>query len=282
VILEVTLKHTEFLLLNDVNDQTFGREWRPDTRPLAVIVLVPGLSDHTGRYHHMAEYFTNRGVGIIALDLYGNGKSNGKRGHIPADDTYLDCIDLLIEKAQGSFINVPTFLYGHSMGGEIVLRYTLSRKPKIKGVIATAPLFVTYIPPNPLKLMLAKTMDKLYPAFSMSDGIDPKNISRDQKVVSSYISDPLVHGKVTARLGWSIIKQGKWLLEHAHEFPLPLLLMVGTGERIVDRVSIDQFAKTAPHVDYKIWDGLYHELHNEPEKEEVFDFEFNWIKKHLD
>jgi acylglycerol lipase len=86
---------------------------------------------------------------------------------------------------------------------------------------------------------------------------------------------------VSARLGWTMVEQGNWLLDHAEEFPLPLLLVVGSNERIVARNKIEEFARLAPQVDLKIWQNLYHETHNEPDKEMVFQFELKWVKDHL-
>ena len=115
----------------------------------------------------------------------------------------------------------------------------------------------------------------------MKSDLNTAALSRDNNIVTKYIADPLVHGMISARLGWTMIEKGKWVLVHANEFSLPLLLMVGTGERIVDRSRIDEFAKKVPNIEYKIWDGLYHELHNEPEKETVLKYELNWVNKHL-
>jgi acylglycerol lipase len=273
--------YKEFVLPNYKGHSIFACEWKPEKSTKAVIALVHGLGEHSGRYQNMADFYTKNGFAVISFDLFGHGKSGGQRGHLPASETYLKGIDDLLAYAKSQYPNLPIILRGHSLGGEIVLWYGIIRKPKINGVISTAPYFASYEPVPPLKLFLAKSMNSIFPSFSMKSELNTGVLSRDNNVVIKYVADPLVHGMISARLGWMMIETGNWLLDHANEFTLPLLLMVGTGERLVDRSKIDQFAKNVSGIDYKIWDSLYHELHNEPEKETVLKYELNWVNKHL-
>jgi len=275
------MKYKEFTLSPYDGNSIFACEWKPEKKAKAVVALVHGHGEYSGRYQHVADFYTNNGIAVISFDLFGHGKSGGQRGHLPEAKAYLSSIDNLLEYASSQYPNLPIILRGHSLGGEIVLWYGMERKPKINGIIASAPLFASYEPVPPFKLFLAKTMNSIFPAFSMKSEINTDALSRDKSVVEKYNSDPLVHGMISTRLGWTIIEKGKWLLEHAKEFPLPLLLMVGTGEKIVNRSEIDKFAQQVPNIDYKIWDKLYHELHNEPEKETVLKYELNWVNKHL-
>ena len=275
------MKENKFSLIDGNQVDTFAIEWRPETNPKAVIVLIHGLGEHCKRYKNVAKFFTQKGIGIISADLYGHGKTGGKRGYIPIEDAFLNTIDALLIKAKELYSNLPIFLYGHSMGGWAVMWYSLDRKPGINGVIATSPFLAEHKPSSPLKIFLARVMNTLNPSFIMKNGLDLDALSRDKEVVTKYKNDPLVHGFISARLGWTMLNKGKWIIAHAAEFPLPLLLMVGSGERIVSQQLIEEFVKKAPHVDYKIWPALYHELHNEPEKESVLIYELDWITKHL-
>jgi acylglycerol lipase len=271
----------EFMLQNYKGYSIFAYEWKPEKPVKGVIVQIHGLGEHSGRYQGMADFYTNNGFVLIAFDLFGHGKSGGQRGHLPEGETYLSSIDDLLAYASSQYPNLPVILRGHSLGGELVLWYSINRKPKINGVISTAPFFASYDPVPPIKRFLAKSMNSIFPSFSMISELNTGALSRDNNVVTKYIADPLVHGMISARLGWTMIEKGNWLLDHANEFSLPLLLMVGTEERLVDRSRIDEFAKKVPNIDYKIWDGLYHELHNEPEKETVLKYELNWVNKHI-
>jgi len=131
------------------------------------------------------------------------------------------------------------------------------------------------------KLTLGKLLYSLMPTFSMPNGLDVDNISRDKEVVKKYKEDPLVHDKVSARFGLDFINAGAWASDHAAEFSLPLLLLYGTGDHIVSVDAIHAFAQKAPGVTFKEWEGYYHELHNEPEKGEVLDYMDQWIKSKM-
>jgi alpha-beta hydrolase superfamily lysophospholipase len=279
--LEKKIKYREFTLPNYHGYSIFACEWIPEAKTKAVITLVHGLGEHSGRYQHVADFYTKNGFTVVSFDLFGHGKSAGQRGHLPEGKTFLSSIDDLISYASSQYPHLPVILCGHSLGGELVLWYGIERKLKINGIISTAPFFASYEPVPPLKLFLAKSMNTIFPAFSMKSELNTDALSRDKNIVTKYKADPLVHGMISARLGWFMLEKGYWLLDHANEFSLPLLLMVGGEERLVDRSKIDEFAKRVPNIDYKIWEGLYHELHNEPEKDAVLKYELNWVNKHL-
>lgn len=120
-------------------------------------------------------------------------------------------------------------------------------------------------------------MDKIILFFSMENGINPKLLSHDAKVVDEYINDPLVHSQITARAGMMVINRGQWILGHAKNYKNKMLVMVGSGEGIVNKEAIDQFCKNAPNITYMVWPDFYHELHNEPGKNQVFDYSLNWL-----
>jgi alpha-beta hydrolase superfamily lysophospholipase len=275
------VKSKELVLQTIRGENIFAYEWKPEKKVQAVIAVVHGLGEYSGRYQHVADFYNKNDMATLAFDFFGHGKSGGQRGHLPEKDSYLSSIDHLLNYAAEQFPRTPIFLRGHSLGGEMVLWYTLERKPKINGVISTSPFFAAYEPLPPIKIGLARMMNVLMPSFSMENGLDTNSLSRDKDIVSKYVHDPLVHKMVSARLGWTMVEQGNWLLQHAQEFPLPLLLVVGSQEKIVDRNKIVQFAEHVPQVEFKTWDGLFHETHNEPEKEKVLNFELKWIAKHL-
>jgi len=277
------LIHIEFSL-SKINDHNiYAQSWIPESATKGIIALVHGLGEHSGRYRHVADFFTKRGFGLIAFDLYGHGKSEGKRGFLPSENTHLVCIDKLLDYIKKEYPDKPIILYGHSLGGELVLWYSLIRKPKIKGVISTSPLFSTYEPVNPIKILTAQLMSKIAPSFTMDSGLNRNALSQDDSVIYTYNNDPLVHGNLSASLGWTMLEKGKWILDQGEKFALPLLLMVGSMEKIVSIEKIEEFTKKVPknHITYKVWDGLYHELHNEPQKHLVLGFELDWMKQHV-
>ncbi len=259
-----------------------AQQWQPEEEPRAVVALVHGLGEHTDRYQHVAEALNAAGFAMIGVDLPGHGRSGGARGHGSFDEI-LDDIDCLLKEAGQRYPGKPRILYGHSLGGALVLYYTLKRRPDLLGVIASAPGLATGAPVPSAKLFLAKVMSTLAPSFSMDNGLDLTYLSHDPSVIQAYKADPLVHSKVSARLGNDILTKGEWIMAHAGEFPLPLLLFQGAGDRIVSVSFNTAFARALPQdkVTYKLWEGLYHEAHNEPEQQQVFQYMIKWINTQL-
>ncbi len=264
-----------------VDNELFQQIWQPDGEIKAVICLIHGLGEHSSRYAHVAEYFRSKGYVVAAFDLRGHGKSQGQRGHYASLETALDDIRVFIDSTIAQFPGKPVFLYGHSLGGVMVLNYALKIKNSLTGVIATSPGLAAGDKVAPWKLSLGKLLYSIVPTFSMANGLDVENISRDKDVVRKYKADPLVHDKITARFGLDFLNAGLWASEHAKEFKLPLLLMYGTGDHIVSCEAIRAFATSAPNVTFHEWDGYFHELHNEPEKAEVFEFTDQWMQSQI-
>lgn len=259
-----------------------GRCWEPAGEPRAVVCLVHGLGEHSGRYAHVAAALNDAGYAVLACDKRGHGRSGGKRGHTPSYEALMADIDLLLAQAEQRFPGKPRFLYGHSLGGNEVLNYALRRKPDLAGVVATSPGLRTAFQPPALQLAAGRLMNRLWPAFTMPNGLEQAAVSRDPTVVAAYQADPLVHDRLSARLGMSLLESGEWAIAHAAEFPVPLLLMHGTADRLTSVAASQEFAARAPHCTLKLWEGLYHETHNEPEKAEVIGFVVSWLNATLD
>lgn len=260
----------------------FLRIWEPDKAVRAVMVLVHGLGEHSGRYGtHFAEFYTDAGLAILAPDLPGHGLTKGDRGHIAQTAQFLDYIDLLVNEAHRRYPEKPLFIYGHSMGGLITLWYALDRHPQVAGVIVTSPAIGVHDPVPAPKKALAKFMNRISPAFSMENGLDVAQLSRDEQVVQAYVNDSLVHSRISARLGLMMLSQGDWILEHAPENQNRMLVMIGSQEGIVSKDAVDKFCQIAPNITYKVWPDLFHEIHNEAENLQVFAFTKKWMDERL-
>jgi len=190
----------------------------------------------------------------------------------------LDDISHLLEEAAERYPDRPRFLYGHSLGGNLVINHALRRRPQLTGVIATGPLLRPGFEPPAWKLTLGKIMYSLWPTLSMANELDRQGLSRDPEVVRAYNNDPLVHDRISARLAMDVLQAGLWALEHAAEFTLPLLLMHGSADRLTSAQASREFAAQAGQCcTLRIWDGFYHEIHNEPEQGEVFECLLEWL-----
>lgn len=277
------MQHSEYYWTSKDNVKIFGQEWKPDGKVKAGIAMVHGLGEHCGRYTHVAEAFTNAGYSLTAFDLRGHGKSDGVRGHAASYDVIMADITQNIKLSKEHFPGVPTFLYGHSLGGNLSLYYCLTQKPQINGAIVTSPGLGTASPVNPVTLALGKIMYHLLPATQLDNGLDRSGLSRDPEVEKKYSLDPLVHPKISARLALDLFANGAFIVEHAAEFPVPLLLMQGTADRLVNPRLTKTFANAAPlsKITYKEWEGFYHELHNEPEKAQVLKTMTDWLAQEL-
>ena len=275
------MNHIEFTRQSPDKLQLYFQGWEPETSPRAVVCLVHGLGELTGRYAHVAAALIDAGYAVLGCDLRGHGKSGGPRGHTPSYDTLMDDTGCLLDEAAERYSDKPRFLYGHSLGGNLVLNYTLKRKPQLAGVVATSPLIRTTNPAPAVKITLGKLMYKLQPGMTMANGIPLDSLAHDPEIGRAYAADPLVHNKITARLALDMLQAGEWALAHAAEFPLPLLLVHGSAEEITSPAATQEFAgKVRGDCTLKIWDGFYHETHNEPEKAEVLGFMIEWLQTH--
>jgi alpha-beta hydrolase superfamily lysophospholipase len=262
--------------------EMFAQSWEPDETPRAVVCLVHGLGEHSGRYAHVGKAVVEAGFVLTGFDVRGHGKSGGPRGHTPSYDALMDDIDLFIHLVADRYPGLPRFLYGHSMGGNFVINFALRCRPELVGVIATGPWLKLAFQPASSKVALGKIMNNILPRFSQASGLDTWALSHDPEVVNAYENDPLVHDKISARLFLNVFESGLWALDHAAEIPLPLLLMHGGADRITSLEASRQFAASAgDKVTLRIWDGLYHEIHNEPEQGEVFTFMIDWMNTQL-
>jgi acylglycerol lipase len=272
------MQHFEFGWKTGDGLQLYAQGWQPETELKGVACLVHGLGEHSGRYAHLAAFLNQADYALLAFDLRGHGKSEGPRGHAPSYEILMEDVSHLLEEAAKRYPDRPRFLYGHSLGSAAI-NYALHRHPQLAGVIVTGPAFRPAFEPPAWKLTLGKIMYNLWPTLSMSNELDRQALSRDPEVVHAYNNDPLVHDRVTARFAMDFLQAGLWALEHAAEFTLPLLLMHGSADRITSVQASREFAaKAGDRCTLKIWDGFYHEIHNEPEKEQVFAYLLEWLK----
>ena len=259
----------------------YGLGWEPDGEARAVVCLVHGLGEHCGRYAHVGAALAGAGYALMGIDMRGHGKSGGQRGHTPAYESLLEDIDRLLIEAEARYAGRPRFLYGHSMGGGLVLNYALRRRPSLAGVIATGPWLRLAFDPPAIQITLGRALDRFWPAMLQPNGLDRTALTHDPAVIRAYESDPLVHDRISVRLAVTMMDAGQWALDHAAEFPLPLLLVHGGADRITSAQASRDFAAKVPNdCTLKIWDGLYHETHNELQKEEVLSFMIDWLQAH--
>jgi acylglycerol lipase len=249
----------------------FSRDWAPTGAPRGAIALVHGLGEHSGRYEHLAARFADAGFAVWAIDLRGHGKSPGHQGDVrfaPA----LEDIDALVARAGASGAGVPVFLYGHSLGAMLSLLWLLERPAApVSGAVISAIGLHSALREQKVKVKLARTLGKLVPKMRVKAGIDPTTLSRDPEVVEAYRRDKLVHNFASLGFGLDALEAID---------TVPLLVVHGGEDQLAYASGARELAALAPDMcTLRVYDGLYHEIHHEPEQKRVFDDVLAWIKR---
>jgi alpha-beta hydrolase superfamily lysophospholipase len=276
------MENTTTIAAKDGNE-LFIRAWIPPQYK-AIVALIHGFGEHTGRYEHVAAFLNKHGYALIGMDVRGHGKSGKQRGHSPSNDTTYDDVELFVEHAKKTLGDtLPFFLYGHSMGGNFVLNTLIRRNPKgITGAVLTGPLISLSFKPKPFLIFLGKTLRSILPTLSQPGGVVTDNLSRDKSVVQAYIDDPLVHGKITTAAGMNLLEASDFLDTYKGTIPVPTLIMHGSDDYLTSQPASEAFAnRVKGDITYKKWEGLYHEIHNEPEKAQVLEEMVVWLNAHV-
>jgi acylglycerol lipase len=260
----------------------FYQAWVPESYR-ASLAIAHGLGEHSGRYAHLAGFLNEKGIACFALDHRGHGRSGGRRGHVMSFSEYLDDMEAFWKIVREKNSGRKTFALGHSMGGLIATLWAMRHPEGLAGLIISSAAYAVKIEASPVKLALGRFFSRYAPSLSMSNGIDPNNISRDKDVVRRYIEDPLVHDKVSARWYTSFMQAMEDCNERASELNVPILIMQSGNDRLVDPEGAPRFHSKVGSGDktLKIWDGFFHEMFNELEKEKVYKYTLEWLEKHL-
>ena len=259
----------------------YAQSWWPDAAPRGYLALIHGLGEHSGCYHGWAECWTQQGIAVLAFDLRGHGKSPGKRGHVPSYERVLDDMQAFVTDIQQQY-GAP-FLYGHSLGGGLVINAGLRPLP-VHGIIASGPALEAAPQPKP-KLALGRAMMRIWPAFSMSNGLRNGDLVHDTvDPVKEGIPDPLLHSRISATLGIQMLDAGTGALAAAATYPTPLLIVHGQSDRITSPQASARFAETArsagrdvTFIGYPEW---YHEIHRERGRERLLADCLVWMAQH--
>ena len=275
------MTHKEFHF-NYHKTKFYGQYWQT-TSTIAVVILVHGMGEHSSRYAgSVVPKFLENNISVITYDQFGHGKTEGKKGHNPNYEAVLDCVELMADKANTIFGDLPTFLYGHSMGGNVIINYILTRKHRFVGAIATSPFLKLAFQPPTWKLVIGGILQKIAPSITMSNELETSAISRDNTEVQKYINDPLVHNQISANYSLTFIKKGIWAIENASKLNIPLLVVHGTGDRLISSKGSEEFVKnTQGKATLKLFENGYHELHHDRCKEEMLETILNWTKNQL-
>ena len=267
----------ELLWVTPRNHKLFVWHVSPESTPKALILLVHGHGEHSKRYLHWAERFVENGYAFLTWDLIGHGHSDGQRGHIHHYEQLLLEIDLAITKANEFFPNIPVILYGHSMGGNIVLNHAIRRCCRVDGIIATSPWLKLTNPLSPFLEFVVSVLNYVAPFIPIKSSVSPSEISHLEEEVKKYKTDPLVHGTITPQLYVAIRNAGEYVLKYARKIKTPLLLMHGEADQITLFDVSKEISSKIDCCTFVPWPNMYHELHNETVRGIVFETIVKWI-----
>ncbi|MEM7799875.1 MAG: lysophospholipase [Chloroflexota bacterium] len=260
--------------------ELYLQAWIPDEAK-AGILLLHGLAEHSGRYAYMAEKLNAAGYAVYTFDGRNHGKSaTGKpNGFVESVAEYEKDIDALLKKTIEHMDGKPVFLIGHSMGGGLAANYVINHKPNIQGVVLSGAAVMAGDDISPFLIRISKILSSITPKLATTK-FDGDSISRDPEIVSLYNSDPLNYrGGMPARTGAQLLSVIENIQANASKISLPILIMHGTADRITNVKGSSFLNENVSTSDktLKLYDGLYHEIFNEPEKDEVIGDVIAWL-----
>ena len=276
--------HTEGSFKGEKILTLYYQGWLPEQTPKAMLLIVHGLAEHSGRYMNVVDYFVPRGYAVYGFDQRGHGKSEGARCYVDRFTDLITDLHIFVHMVHGFHRGVKLFLLGHSIGGVIAIAYATQYQDELSGLILSGAGLKAGESITPLMKLMARVFSAVFPKMGVST-IEASAISKDKAVVDAYVNDPLVYrGKISARLGNELMKMmDKYLPPRMQQIKLPILIMHGTEDRLMNKEGSTLIYNAAGSSDktLKLYEGYYHEIYNEPERGQVFSDVEAWLTRHI-
>ena len=276
------MNHLDFKLTGVGGLPLYAQRWLPDREPSSVVVISHGLGEHSGRYRLLAEHLVAQGHGVYALDHRGHGRSGGPRANIERFNHVVTDFSAFVVSSAQENADVPVFVIGHSMGGAIAFASAIQLQDSLRGLVLSAPALAAGEVVSSVKLALVRLLSVIAPGAGALQ-LPPSAVSRDPQVVRDYESDPLVfHKSVPARTVLELLQAMQGFPESARNLRLPVLIQHGTADSLVPLSATRPLYQDLGSIDrtVKIYEGLYHEIYNEPERAVVIDDLCRWLDAH--
>jgi alpha-beta hydrolase superfamily lysophospholipase len=259
------------------------RAWEVEN-PGAAILVVHGMFEHSRRYRELGEVMAASGISTFAMDLRGHGGSEGRRGHVKRFEILLQDLDRFRREVEGVLPEgVPLFLVGHSLGGLIALRYLEEYHSPILGAIITAPWLGMVTPVPRWQVVLGTVLSRVLPAFPFPFRIDASILSHDQERVDDRREDAEIHGTITPRMFTEIATAIQLAFQRGDRIDVPVHVMLAGDDRLFDTDRSLAFVRSLPSsgVTVEVMDGLYHELLQETDRQDIMALIRDWIDVRL-
>ena len=273
------MEHKEGFFKGVRNANIYYQAWLPEGEVKAVLLIVHGLGEHSGRYLNVVNHFVPLGYAAYALDHLGHGRSEGKREMVVRFEDFTDTLTIFYKMVVGWQPGKPVYLLGHSLGGLIASYYLIDHQADFKGAVISAPAIKVSETITSTTVLLGKLLSRLAPGMGLL-GLDASLISRDPQVVNAYVNDPLVfHAKTPARLAAEMLKGLLRVNAEVGKIKLPFIVLQGSEDKLIDprgaQVLYDGASSTDKTI--KVYEGLYHEVFNEPERLQVLGDVEAWL-----
>ena len=278
------MDHREGFLKGVRDANIYYQRWLPEGKSKAVLLIVHGLAEHSGRYMNVVNHFVPLGYAVHSIDHLGHGRSDGTRVYVERFEDFTEPLKTYFDMVRGGHPDEPIFIVGHSMGGLISAAYLLDHQAELAGAVLSAPCVQVPDSTSSTTILISKVLAAWLPRFGVMQ-LEAEGVSRDPAVVQAYVGDPLVYtGKITARMMAEVLKTMQRVTAEAPQITLPILLVQGSQDRLVDPHGARMLYNTMSSVDktIKVYDGLYHEVFNEPEHVQVLGDVEAWLEARLE
>lgn len=262
----------------------YEQQWLPEGDVKAAVVIVHGIAEHSGRYGHVAAHLNANGYAVYTYDQLGHGNSEGTRAYIESIDTLATDLEQVINRTRQKAPKTPLFVLGHSMGGQVLAHTLVTLQPKVDGALFSGAAIKAGADIKPIEITVAKVLSRVLPKMNVSK-LSSDSISRDPAVVADYDADPLNYrGSLASRTGAEMLRAMDVISAGMSNITAPILVMHGTGDKITNVEGSMQLHARAGSADktLKLYDGLYHEILNEPEKETVLADIVGWLDEKVE
>ena len=277
------MKHIEGKFKGYKNLILYYQCWLPANEPKAVLLVVPGLAEHSGRYMNIVNHFVPKGYAVYCLDQRGHGKSQGLRGYVERFSYFVNDLKTFLNIVRSKYHDTKIFIVGHSVGGTIATAYAVRHQDEFDGLILSGATLSLGASVSSGLIIVARILSLLLPKMGLYI-IDASAISQDKSVVETYVNDPLVYrGRIQARLGAELIKAMQILPRQMSKIDLPILIMHGTADQLSDPKGSQMLFEQVSSRDktLKLYADFYHEIFNEPGREQVFADMESWLVAHI-
>jgi len=274
------MQHREGRFTTPDGADIYTQAWLPDGTAQAIILIVHGLGDHSGRYGNYVDYFVPRGYALYGFDTRGHGRSSGTRGHVDRFDCYVEDLDRRAAEARSDWPGAPLFVLAHSLGSLMGLSYARQHPDRLTGLITTGTALQDALQLPAWKRNLAQVLSRITPSLKMNNGVALSGLSHDPAIAIAFKADPLTHEWGTPRLATEAEMVRAQIMQSAATWRVPTFMLHGGSDPICLAEGARRFAAQAPAgvVIYHEYAGLYHEIHNEPERAQVFRDIETWLQ----